>query len=187
MAIDATIGGSASNSYVTRAEATTYFANHYSLSKSVAWAALTITQQDAALLRATQIVDGIRVLDTELGSGALPVALVAHDMYDLTIHRQMVGQILSFPRNIDLDINSAAFIPQAVKDSECEQAIFLIAFDDSALQTQMQGILSESVQAGPVSTSTHYGAAGAAGSYVSPIVMELMHPFIRPTRRLKRA
>lgn len=52
--IDATVGGTASNSYVTMDEATTYFGDR--LHKD-AWANASVTDKTAALLWATKIID----------------------------------------------------------------------------------------------------------------------------------
>ena len=137
MALDATIGGPDSNSYLTLAEANIYFANHYSLAKSTAWVALTPGQGESVLKRATQMIDSLRVLDDEYGYGPLPPALVVYDFHDLNLHRLAWNQRLSFPRNIDVDDDLVGYIQQAVKDAECEQASYLLAFDETAIVAAM--------------------------------------------------
>jgi hypothetical protein len=184
MALDATVGGANSDSYVTLAEANTFFANHYSEAKSSAWSELSTPQKESALKRATQILDSLRVLDNEYGTGALPLALVIDNSYDVTIHRQLVNQRLQFPRNIDINADDDAFIPQNVKDAECEQAIHLLTFDEATLGTQLLGIRTETVAAGPVRIRQEFGTLG---SHISPMAIELMREFLRPTRRVQRA
>lgn len=53
MAIDASVGGAASNSYVTTAETDSYFLARL----NTAWAALTGAQKEAALISATDYLD----------------------------------------------------------------------------------------------------------------------------------
>lgn len=189
MALDATVGGATSNSYVTRAEAVTFFANHYSLAKSTAWVALTGLQQDAALMRACQILDSLRVLDDEFGYGPLPRALIVYTSNDLNIHRLGNNQLLSFPRNIDVDASLVPFIHPNVKDANCEQASHLLAFDESAMIAAMSGIAEETTRAGPITIHSRYSGRGfgGLGSMLSPISLELMRQFIRPTGRMRRA
>lgn len=186
MALIATVGGSTSNSYVTLAEAETFFASHFLIAKTSTWATLSDGQKEAALKRATQQLDSLRILDTEYGSGALPTALVAYEGYELTIHRQMVNQRLQFPRNIDIDENDDAFVPQNVKDAQCEQAVYLLTFDEGALATQMSGIKVETVAAGSVRIRNEY-TGSSLGSSLSPMAVELMREYLRPTRRMQRA
>lgn len=188
MALDATIGGATADSYVTLAEADTYFAAHYSLAKSTAWVALSDPQQESVLRRACQMVDSIRVLDDEIGYGPLPAALIEYDWHDLVLHRLYSYQRLSFPRNIDVDAMLVAFIQQAVKDSQCEQASYLLAFDETTLSASMSGIKQEMIKSGPVTTSTTYNNdSGSMGTMIAPLTYELMRPFIRRTSRVKRA
>ena len=184
MAIDKTVGGSSANSYVDLTDADTYFANHYLSSKTSAWAALTNAQKESVLKRACQQLDALRVLDVEFGSGALPPQLVERHNYDLLIHRLEVDQALNFPRNIDLDADLNAFIPQVVKDAQCEQAVFLLAFDETAIMTRLSGISEETVSAGPVRIRQ---AFKSDGSMIAPMALELMRQFIRPTKRMQRA
>jgi hypothetical protein len=186
MALDATVGGSSSDSYVTVNEADTFFSSHYQTAKTSTWSVLSSAQKEAVLRRATQILDSLRILDTEYGAGALPTSLVAYEGYELTIHRQLVNQRLQFPRNIDIGVNDIAFVPQNVKDAQCEQAVFLINFDDSSIATQMAGIKVETVAAGSVRVRNEYTGT-SLGSSLAPMALELMREFLRPTRRMQRS
>lgn len=185
MALDITVGGTTSNSYVAQATADDFFNNHYSIAKSSLWSTLNSAQKESVLKRACQVLDSLRVLDTELGSGALPIALVQRDTYDLTIHRLDVGQVLNFPRNIDLlDGTYTGYIPQEVQDAQCEQAIYLLAFDDSSMSTRMSGVTQETIGAGNVRTHTVFKEGG---TFIAPLVLELMRPYLRPTKKVRRA
>lgn len=190
MALDATIAGETSDSYVTLVEASAYFANHYSLAKSSAWVVLTAGQQESALKRACSILESLRVLDDEFGYGPLPRALWVFDYNDLNIHRLTNIQRLSFPRNIDVDSSLVAFIQQNCKDAQCEQASTLLAFDESAMLAAMSGLVSELTKAGPVETRSVYRTArggSVMGTMLAPMALELMRQFIRPTGRMRRA
>jgi hypothetical protein len=184
MALIDTIGGSTSDSYVSLTEANTFFNSHYLTAKQEAWSGLSSAQKEMALKRATQILDTLRVLDTEYGSGAMPNALVSYAGHDITIHRQMVGQRLQFPRNIDIDVDDEAFIPQNVKDAQCEQAIYLLSVDEATIATQLTGVKEESAAAGQARVRQEFRGQG---SMIAPLALELMREYLRPTRRMQRA
>lgn len=185
MALDPTVGGEVSNSYVTLVEANLFFANHYSLAKSAAWVALTPLQGESVLTHACQLIDSLRVLDDEYGYGPLPKALIVFDFHDLNLHRLNNNQLLSFPRNIDVDSALAGYIPQPVKDAQCEQASYLLAFDESVLAASMTGLTEEWVQAGPVRTRQKFTMTG--GTMIAPMAYELMRQYLRRTSRIRRA
>lgn len=188
MAIVATVGGENSDSYVTVTEANAYFNVHYSLTKKAIWTATSGPQKEMLLKRACQLLETLKVLDNEFTTGTLPLALVIDYGYDLTIHKGATNQRLQFPRNVDVTSSGDLFIPQEVKDAQCEQAVYLLAFDDAALVTQLQGIEEEANTVGPIKTYVKYRAGGGAGNttYLSPMVVELMRPFLRPTSRVRR-
>ena len=186
MALVTTVGGETSNSYVTVAEADRYFQGHYSLAKASAWAALTQPRKESALKRACQQIETLKMLDSEYTTGSLPIELVLSSGYDVSIHKLELNQRLQLPRNVDLDSAGVSYIPQEVKDAQCEQAVHLLTFDDAALLTVQQGIIAESVQAGPVQSYTKY-AEGAVPTYISPMAVELLRPFLRISSRLRRS
>jgi hypothetical protein len=186
MSLDTTVGGPTSNSYVSVSEANSYFNNHYSVAKKTLWNTLGQPQKEFALKRACQQIETICMLDDELSTGRLPIALVIDLGYDLSIHRAEFNQRLQLPRNLDVDVTGAPFVPQVAKDAQCEQAVYLLAFDDATLITMSQGITEDLTQAGPVKTFTKY-AQGMAPTYLSPMVVELLREFFRITGRVRRA
>jgi hypothetical protein len=106
-------------------------------------------------------------------------------VYDLTIHKLQFAQKLQFPRNIDVDGSNAGFIPQGVKDAQCEQAVYLIAFDDSPIATQLTGVHEEFLGAGAVRVSTKYRGTG---TFIAPMTMQLLSPYFRKTStKLRRS
>jgi hypothetical protein len=185
MALDVTVGGSASNSYVTVGEADKFFNTHYITAKKTAWFALGQPQKESALKRACQQIETLKVLDDELSTGRLPIALMLDYGFDLTIHRAEINQKLQFPRNLDLDPAGIPYVPQELKDAQCEQAVYLLSFDDTPLVTMTQGIVEEAVTAGPIKSYVKY-TEGSAPTYLAPIVLELMRPYLRYSGRLRR-
>jgi hypothetical protein len=145
MALVATVGASTSNSYVTQAEATTYFANGMH-AKNATWSALDSSSKDEFLIQATLMIDSLRIKgqknDTALTSG-------------------VPDQRLKFPRTDDVD-DATEYIPLDVKHATYEQAIHLAtAGGGSETRTQLiaQGVTSVSV--GDVSESYDSASAGS--------------------------
>jgi hypothetical protein len=187
MALDTTVGGETTNSYVSVSEADRYFAAHYSTAKNTAWTALTTPRKESALKRGCQQIETIKMLDVEYNVvGRLPLALIDDIYADITICKHESYQRLQFPRNIDEDSAGDMFVPQEVKDAQCEQAVHLLTFDDAALLTIGQGIVEEAVTAGAVKSYTRY-SEGVAPSYISPLAAELLRPYFRRSTRVKRA
>lgn len=187
MAIDVTVGGEQTQSYVSVSEADRYFANHYSTAKTTAWTALATGQKESVLKRACQQIETIKFLDVEYNvTGRLPLALIDDVFADVTICKYEEYQRLQFPRNIDVNSLGVAFVPQEVKDAQCEQAVHLLTFDDAALLTIGQGVVEEAVTAGAVKSYTRY-TEGVAPSYLSPMTAELLRPYFRRSTRVRRS
>lgn len=127
MALVATVGGATSNSYVTTAEADTYFATRYNNST---WTALTTAQKEAALITATEQIDRLRFRYLRYGS-----EIENADDY----------QRLEFPRSYTLDIAGVAIVPLEVKKATYEQAWFVISYaaeTEKRAALQAQGVKS---------------------------------------------
>jgi hypothetical protein len=185
MALVVTVGGETSDSYVSVSEADKYFQSHYSLTKAALWAALSQPRKESALKRACQQIETLKMLDNENLYGSLPLELVLNRVYDITIHRLENNQRLQIPRNIDINSSGVGFIPQEVKDAQCEQAVHMLAFDDTNLSALQQGIVIEAVSAGPVKSFVKY-SEGHAPTYLAPIVVELLRPFFRRATQVRR-
>lgn len=164
MALTTTLSGSTSDSYVTVAEADTFFANHYTLAKSSAWSLFSTPQKEMLLVRACQVIESLPLEDS-------------------VIYRHLPDQVLTFPRNTDYDTLGAYYVPPAVKDAQCEQAIYLSALDESAIADQIQGIKFQGIGGG-MSVQTSYVGLG---SVVAPMAFALLSPLLRRSRRLRRA
>lgn len=165
MALDTTLSGTDANSYATLDEADEYFANHYMLAKSSAWSALGDDQKEAALRAAANVLETLPFTDYSVG-------------------RAVWNQRLSFPLTVNYDDDGAYYMPAEVKDAQCEQAVYLLSVDESAIASQMMGLKHESVAAGPVRTTTDYVGRG---SLIAPMAYELLRPYIRKSMTLYRA
>lgn len=100
----ATLAGASSNSYITVADATTYFDNRLDASD---WTAATADNKAAALITTTSWLDTV-------------------DFYG---DRSATTQALKWPRT-DVTCDgveaTAAFIPREIKDATCEAALALL-------------------------------------------------------------
>lgn len=146
MALVATVGAKTANSYVTQAEATTYFADH---PLTATWTAQSSAQKDQFLIQAT------RDIDTETLAG------VKYDT-DIDATDGLPDQALHFPRSQDVTSSAVKYIPIAVKRACYEQAIELARTGVTAtrLTLQAQGVTQASI--GDVSET--YGARASSSA-----------------------
>lgn len=120
--LDATIGGAASNTYVTLAEASTYFGDRLN---SDAWDSASSDNKSKALLTATKVLDSRVIWKGDK----------AQSSQRLQWPRYGVEDSVSYPdsgKNTDfLD----TVIPQFLKDAQCEQALALLTNADQLADT----------------------------------------------------
>src|SRR5690348_15449444 len=133
MSLDATVGGTNSNSYVTQAAADSYFADRLF---SDAWDAATSGEQDSALIMAAKRIDqenfiGVRTSSTQALKWPRAYVPIPGENY--------VYGVRYFDSNT---------IPQQVKDAQCEYALLMIASDVLA-QDDLANF--KSVRVGPIS------------------------------------
>jgi hypothetical protein len=187
MAIDTTVGGETAVSYSTVSYADKYFRDHYSIAKNTLWASLSVARKESALRRATQQIETLKFLDSEyLHVAQMPLALLLNDdEASFGICKAFEFQRLQFPRNVDVSSQGDYFVPVEVMDAQCEQAVHLLNFDDSALLTIGSGIVAEAVTAGAVKSYTKY-TEGVSPTYISPMAAELLRPFFRLSTRMRR-
>lgn len=152
MALDATVGGSSSNSFASLSEANEYFASRL---YTQAWDALgTDAKKEAALIMATQaLVSGICLT----GSAATTT------------------QALPFPRSGMVDRNGntipSTIIPQDIKNAEFEMALSL-AKSDRTTPSDVEALGLTKLKAGPV----ELGFSGDAVSTVVPAFVTSLLP-----------
>lgn len=141
--LDATVGASTSNSYVTRANADAYFENH---SKHATWDAVDSFDKDRYLMQSTteidmENIDGIK--------------------NDTTTTAGVPNQALKFPRNVDVD-SGTEFIPVAVKIATYEQALALAIAGGSSARRDMQQENVKRVRVGDVEEEYELGKGGGS-------------------------
>ncbi len=138
LVLDATVGGSASNSYLTRPEADAYHDSHLYAST---WNALTTTRKEMALVMAT------RVLDDEVewfGSKASTGQALRWPRYGVA-GRDSGGEVYDTFYGYSID---STIIPQWLKNATAELARCLVEQD----RTADAGLLEFShVEIGPLS------------------------------------
>ena len=122
MAMDATVGGASSNTYVTLVEAGAYFGERL---HAGAWSSASDADKEKALYMACRHIEGcrIRVHRRPYGYPGAPAEGLPYD--PLAPYLQI--QALSFPRRKDRNSAGAWIIPQAVKDAQCEEALAVLA------------------------------------------------------------
>jgi len=159
VALDATVGGPASNSYVTLAEADAYFATRLF---ATAWTSATDPQQEAALISATRLIDA--KITQPWTSANLPdgftvrrVATLGPDQQAFTVWNGEPAsstQALAWPRSgmVDKLGNELAddVLPQSLKDAVCELALLLLQGDRTVENPAAVAGL-KALTAGPVS------------------------------------
>ena len=132
-------GLSNANSYISLADANTYWIDHGSPSE---WDAATTTEKSAALMYATRWLD---------------------DNFDWYSYIYTYTQSLGWPRNTYFDNENrqidGATVPQRIKDATCELALYHLK--DNINSVDNDGVLSEKVG----DSSITYTKSGAQKSF----------------------
>ena len=174
MAIDVTIAGAASNSYLSLAEAQAYFAARL---RSDAWEAASDADKEKALLTACRRIEAHRLrvhrrpygypydLPNALDRPADPLAPTDSD------------QALSFPRQRDLDRSGRYAVPEHVKQAQCEEALALLA--QGAEHERRRALQAAGVKSFTVDgLSESYESGAATQMLLSAEARSLLAPFI---------
>jgi len=181
--LDDTISGKASNSYASVAFADDYFLEHYDTTKASQWDALGDGQKQQLLVAACRVLETARFTN--------PVAPLQYStFYDSRTGRVLIlddrlepvkylsYQALQFPRNLDVDPDTGdTLIPEAIQMAQCEQAIYILNFDETARAAQLQGVRQETLTIGRGQVHTHSQYAGE-GSAFAPLALEYARPYL---------
>jgi hypothetical protein len=192
LTLNATIADERANSYVTAADFTAYWTNHFDLTTSATMLALTTPQIEMLLVRAARTIDSIHFTE--------PVDPLAdyHLVYDS--RQQQIRsvktnygrpqkynyfQFMQFPRTLDVYQDGTLYIPYPIQAAQCEQAAYLFSFDPSIIENSLQGLASEAINVSGVALSQKYRAKG---SIISAYAYDLCKPYIiNQHMRLQRA
>jgi hypothetical protein len=172
VALDATIGGAASNSYLTLEAAGAYFGQRLHAS---AWTSASEADREKALLMACRRIEAcrIRVHRRPYGYPGAPAEGLPYD----PLAPYLQTQALSFPRRKDRDSAGAWIIPQAAKDAQCEEALALLARgaeQEKRRALQAAGVTSFSVDG----LSETYGAGAGQHALESSEARALLAPYV---------
>jgi len=173
VAIDATVGGESSNSYVTLEEATAHFGARL---HADAWGGASEADREKALLQACRHIERSRPLVNRRPYG-YPTVSAESLAYD-PLAPSGPAQALSFPRKKDKDSDGDYAIPQPVKDAQCEEALALLARgaeQERRAALQAAGVTSFSVDG----LSETYAAGASQHPLLSAEARALLAPYLR--------
>ncbi|MFB3883244.1 MAG: DnaT-like ssDNA-binding protein [Armatimonadota bacterium] len=174
MAVDATIAGPASNSYLSLEDAQDYFAARL---HSHAWDAASDADKEKALLSACRRIEAHRLQVHRRPYGFpydLPNAL---DRPADPLAPADPEQALSFPRQRDLDRTGNFALPEQVKQAQCEEALALLA--QGAEQERRRSLQAAGVKSFSVDgLSESYETGAARQMLLSAEARVLLAPFI---------
>lgn len=166
LVLDATIGGSASNSYVTLAAANSFFEGRYS---DGGWSALSDANKERALVAATRLIDRL-----------LFVADRATAIQRLEWPRLYVRKASrTYTETGDDLYYDNDELPQQLKDAVCELATMLAA----GTYTETPGRKVQSWSSDDQSFT--YASDGRAAGALPDAVIQLLSPFLRGNRLVR--
>lgn len=115
MALTCTPGGPADNSYVTLAQANSYFADTL---RGAQWTDHSETLREQALIQATAEIEALGGPRAAQDNATRP--LFSGAPYDPD------GQALHFPRTVDVDDDGDLYVPESIRVAVIEQAVWLL-------------------------------------------------------------
>lgn len=162
LVLDSTVGGASANSYISRADATTYFEAAYN---DRGWSALSNENKDRALVAATRAVDRLEFRERPA----------------TTTQRLKWPRL--YVRKLDTADSTAYYsateLPQQIKDAVCELAVALAAGTQS--ETDKRRI--KSIESDDQSIT--YESDGRTANALPDAVMQLLAPFLRGARLVR--
>lgn len=171
-----------SNSYVDIPYCDLYWANHFNTTGAAAWAALSTNQKTSALLQACRIIETARFTSLKQLRAPMPLRYDKHSRLVMTLEDQPLPtkwlwtQRLQFPRNLDHDyVTGALYIPEPIMMAQCEQAVYSLTFDGTAIQNRMQGVVEDITTVGNIHLRQNYVQDG---SEFAPRAMEMSRPYM---------
>lgn len=191
LTLDTTLSGRFANSYVDVAYCDDYWKEHYSEIKADLWLGLSAAQKTSTLVQACNIIErfkftegGLRPADYFHSEFNRNTGLVVQMTFDRRPIRAGYLQKLQFPRSLDYNDDGTYYVPEPVKMAQCEQAVYLLSFDDSVLANRLQGITQDSLSVGSVRTAQNVAAGGTS---LSPMAMEFLSQYFVRSTEIRRA
>jgi hypothetical protein len=190
--LDNTISGWYANSYADLVYADSYWEDHYSSTKTDQWSALSDEQKTHLMLVACSVIE--RYKFTATGFMRPPdywhsefnrqSGLVVQLTSDNRPIRAAYRQKLQFPRSFDYTIDGVWFIPDDIMRAQCEQAMYILNFDEDSMSQRLQGITQNSLTVGSVHVSQTFSAGGSA---LAPMAREILSQYFFVSNSWRRA
>lgn len=195
--LDTTLAGENSNSYVDVATCDDYWTTHWSRTKADLWLSLTPPQKTNLLIQACRVIETARFVNSTIRSDYhLRYSMATKAVLNLPLQRDPVKyywyQRLQFPRNLDIHAMSGPsweagnlYVPDPILWAQCEQAAYLLSFDETAMATRLQGVTLDKLSIGKnqVSTTQEFETSG---SMYAPTALEMVRPFMVKNGRSRR-
>lgn len=159
MALDASIGGASSNSYVDLASADLYFSTRL---YSDAWLNAQTTEKEAALITATSRLEE----DQYIGGRASSTQALSWPRY--AAEKRDVPGVTGGYSTYYAGYYLATEIPKPLKDATCELALALL--QSELILQQPQGGAISSLRLGPVDLTFHKGEVGILPAQVARLL-----------------
>lgn len=198
------LAGTDSNSYCDLDFANSYFENHFNTAKSVTWSAYTDGQKIQALIQACYTIEQIRFTSSvSYGNyqyspgenygyyngfyGGYYGGYYGNRQYHGgDVVKSTQAQSLQFPRSSDMLQDGTYYIPDKVLFAQCEQAIYLAVFDETAIANMMQGIAMDSIEVDKIKLTQEY-RTGFKPSTLAPMALDYLKPYMISGKRIARA
>lgn len=190
--LDTTLNGTKSNSYCTVAYADDYFFNHWDTVKAAAWDALGFPQKTYLLVMACRLIETVKytnqitIDEFQLFYDRRSGMILELDQTKEPVKYTYI-QKLQFPRNLDRDyITGVVYIPEEIMMAQCEQAIYLTTYDETAVANRTKGIVNDTVGLGngDLHLNQEYVSDGSA---FAPMALEFVRPYmIKSGSKLRR-
>lgn len=196
LTLDDTMAGTSANSYVDITYADDYFSGHYNTTLASQWSAFTDAQKTTLLLHACRVIETARfTLNVSVSEYQLHYDRITGQVLDISMNLQPVKyyyyQKLQFPRNIDLTPPTPGnagtlYIPEAILQAQCEQAIYLANLDQTAMATRLQGVTQETTSVGRNQIHISQTFSSEFSMY-APMALELISPYLIRGTHMRRA
>lgn len=179
------------NSYVDVTYCDAYWAGHFSATKVAQWANLSTQQKTTLLIAACRTIDSARyTLKIPTSEFNIHYDYRTRTVLNLSLYTDPIKyyyyQRLQFPRNLDVDtITGLVYIPEPILMAQCEQAIYTLNFDESALAARMQGVVNDTIGIGKGQIHLNQEYVGQ-GSAFAPMAMEMLRPYFVAGQKMRR-